>query len=370
VRAFTLRRNACLPHFAQLAKHPVQCASPFDCAQDRLIDTLHYALHILIGIAAMERERIIAQDSLRQELDSLYLACLDGEIPSALFHYTDAGGLLGIIDTRRLWVTHTFYLNDVTEISYTHGLVGELVEELQKEVKPYAKEKSTYEVAHSMYSGFLQRLRYDTMRIKPNPDVYVVCFCEDDDLLSQWRGYGNRGSGYAIGFDTERLVHPSHAFKLRKVLYHIEEQKQILNKILSAVRDSLFSRLTEVMSFDSAESLAEEYAVIFENEVARYATFFKHKKFQEEKEWRLIYSPTENVYSNQIKFRSGRFGIVPYTEIGLPDGKNNDHGGLLPIVSVRIGPTAQPVLERKALDMLAGGKYPDIEILKSDVPLR
>jgi len=321
----------------------------------------------------MEREEKNVLDLLKQELDSLYLeylACLDVDTHSPLFHYTDAVGLLGIIDSQKLWATHVFYLNDVTEISHTHGLVEELLDELIKQVELYAKGKSNNEFAQWTYSGFLQRLSYNTMRVKPNPDVYVVCFCGDDDLLSQWRGYGNRGSGYAIGFDTERLVHPSCAFKLRKVLYHVEEQKQILNKILNAVRNSLFSRLTEVVNFESAKSLAEEHAVIFEDEVARYATFFKHKKFHEEKEWRLIYSPTENVYSNQIKFRSGRFGIVPYTEIGLPDGENNDHGGLLPIVSVRIGPTAQPVLERKALEMLAGGKYPYLEILESDVPLR
>lgn len=318
----------------------------------------------------MEIEEKYALVSLKQELDTLYFECLDEDSPSTLFHYTDAEGLLGILGSQQLRATHTFYLNDVTEITHTHGLVEELFEELIKQATPYAKEKSNHEFAQSLYSGFLLRLSYNTMRVKPNPDVYVVCFCGQDDLLSQWRGYGNRGAGYAIGFDTKRLEQPNFAFEFCKVIYSVEKQKQIINKILNAVRDSLFSRLTEVMNFDSAQSLAEDHAVIFEDEVARYATFFKHETFREEQEWRLIYSPTENAPSNQIKFRSGRFGLIPYTEIGLPNGVSDDPGRILPVASVRIGPTAQPMLERKALEMLVGGMYPNLEILYSAIPLR
>lgn len=318
----------------------------------------------------MEIEEKNALDLLKQELNSLHLECLNGNIPSTLFHYTDAEGILGILDSKVFWATHTLYLNDSTEISYTHGLVEELFNELANQAEPYAMKNSNNEFAYSTYIGFLLRLSYSTMRVKPNPDVYVVCFCGDDDLLSQWRGYGNRGSGYAIGFDREEFVHPSCAFKLRKVLYDLEKQKQILNKILNTVRDSLFSRLTEAITYDSAQSLAEEHALIFEDEVTRYATFFKHKTFQEEQEWRLIYSPTEDAHSSQIKFRSGRLGIIPYTEIGLPECEGDGQRGILPIVSVRIGPTAQPKLERKALGMLTRDMYPNLEFLDSAIPLR
>jgi hypothetical protein len=29
--------------------------------------------------------------------------------------------------------------------------------------------------------------------------IYLSCFCEDDNLLSQWRAYGTSG-GYSLGF--------------------------------------------------------------------------------------------------------------------------------------------------------------------------
>jgi hypothetical protein len=317
----------------------------------------------------MERAERNALDSLKQELDSLYLERLDGDVPATLFHYTDAAGLLGIIDSQKLWATHAFYLNDVTEISHTNELVEEIYLDLIEQAKPDENARLDHNHALWKYRDFLHRLSYKTMRVKPNPDVYVVCFCQDDDLLSQWREYGNRGSGYAIGFDPKRLVYSRYDFKLCKVLYCLEEQKQILTKILKAVTDSLY-RLTVGLNLDSAMPLVDAHAIIFEDEVTRYATFFKHKTFSEEKEWRLIYSPTEKVLPELIKFRNSRLGLIPYTEIGFPAGENNKQGGMLPIVSVRIGPTAQPALGRKALEMLAGSRYLNLAVLDSAVPLR
>ncbi len=33
--------------------------------------------------------------------------------------------------------------------------------------------------------------------------AFTISFCDDGDLLSQWRGYGSFGSGYALGFQAE-----------------------------------------------------------------------------------------------------------------------------------------------------------------------
>lgn len=302
---------------------------------------------------------------LESKLDSLYSEFLDKGYspPSKLFHYTDVSGLLGIFDNQRLWATHTLYLNDATEISYTYGLVEEIYRNLIEQSELDDNTKSDINHPLWKYRDFLHRLSYNTMRSKPNPDVYVVCFCTEGDLLSQWRGYGNNGAGYAIGFDTKRLVDINGAFEIRKAVYSVEKQKQILNGILQVITDSL-KELTDYLDYSSAEPLIENHAKIFENEVVKYAKFFKHEGFKAEEEWRLIYSPRKNDDSNQVKFRSGRFGLTPYQEIGLPDGEK------LPVVSVRVGPTVQPELGIKALHMKADDIYPGFEAFKSDVPLQ
>jgi hypothetical protein len=36
--------------------------------------------------------------------------------------------------------------------------------------------------------------------------MFVVCFTELADVVSQWTRYGDGGSGFALGFDTERIA--------------------------------------------------------------------------------------------------------------------------------------------------------------------
>jgi hypothetical protein len=45
------------------------------------------------------------------------------EIP--LFHYTNQAGLRGIIESRSLWFTDIFFLNDATEFQYALTLIQE-----------------------------------------------------------------------------------------------------------------------------------------------------------------------------------------------------------------------------------------------------
>jgi len=43
--------------------------------------------------------------------------------PSVLYHYTTQQGLLGIINNKEIWATHTQYLNDVREFHQATGLM-------------------------------------------------------------------------------------------------------------------------------------------------------------------------------------------------------------------------------------------------------
>jgi hypothetical protein len=41
-----------------------------------------------------------------------------------LYHYTDAHGLLGIVQSRQLWASNAAFLNDSTEVTYIRGVLG------------------------------------------------------------------------------------------------------------------------------------------------------------------------------------------------------------------------------------------------------
>src|ERR1700684_413334 len=142
--------------------------------------------------------------------------------PDVLYHYTDAAGVLGIIERRELWASNAAFLNDSTELIYVRGVLQEVLAEFE------AGDEHSRAVArygHSMLRGLSEWLY----------DVYVACFCENGDLLSQWRGYPRTGGGYSLGFDTRLLRHGNTA--CRRVVYDADDQRNIIRRLFATIRD-------------------------------------------------------------------------------------------------------------------------------------
>jgi hypothetical protein len=99
-----------------------------------------------------------------------------------LHHYTTADGLKGIIEKNELWATSTYFLNDSAEITYGYGLLKEVLEDsLAKNPRPEGS--VTLGLARGLRRLFGEDLLNRNM-IRP---IYLACFCEEDNLLSQWR---------------------------------------------------------------------------------------------------------------------------------------------------------------------------------------
>lgn len=61
----------------------------------------------------------------------------------------------------------------------------------------------------------------------------ITCFSFENDLLSQWRAYGQDGEGMAIGFDfayLKRLFEGQKEILIDKVSYKEKEQKGLLEE--------------------------------------------------------------------------------------------------------------------------------------------
>jgi hypothetical protein len=290
--------------------------------------------------AYTQRMRLLGTQLLRSGLS----------LPDTLFHYTSAESCFSIIDvpfgptgTPRLWASCALGMNDPGEIRYgidiAHGVATKFLpgDELGRSFAAHWK--------HGDYAwlSFLET-------------TCVACFCDKPDLLSQWRAYGRSGTGYCLGFRTTVLEEAAaaSAFELVPIIYEQRKQTNIVQ--------GLFEEALRTIEEDHPEPEWRVWRVASDTAV-RLSLAFKHAGFEEECEWRLVSTDSQN-----LKFRSGRWGVVPYKELSLPRKT---------LVSIWQGPTLDHDLTRRTLEMYLVRRYgvnhqsePIVAVHGSAIPLR
>ena len=135
----------------------------------------------------------------------------EADLPQdGLYHYTNAGGLYGILTDEKLWATHAAYLNDSQEFLFGMGLIQEELKNFERELKVMdtSSDPEFSDLVAMMPPAISRGLQLELqeraafLRQKAGP--FVTCLSAARDQLSQWRGYG-AGGGYAIRFDAADL---------------------------------------------------------------------------------------------------------------------------------------------------------------------
>jgi hypothetical protein len=285
-------------------------------------------------------------------------------IPSGpLWHYSSPAGVLGVLDSQRLWATQTWFLNDATETRHGMQLFMDVLGSVDLTTRSAHTrlwvEKWLYEAAGDALHGWLDK----------NLSLFVACFCEDGDLLSQWRSYGNDAAatgGFALGFNFAPMhawaQAAGHGMYLHRVIYDEAEQRRICAELIESSLDFL--------DRNDSEQGRESFIRHLVDGIGQVSAWFKHNSFREEAEWRVIYPRTEDMAKLNLKFRPGRGAIIPYVELDLTR-RVGAHVGLLPISHINIGPQQDHALARRGLEVLIAERRLDVaEIHESVAPLR
>lgn len=260
-----------------------------------------------------------------------------------LYHYTNSSGLLGILESQKLWATEASYLNDSNEVEY--GLAA-VADELRKIVcEEYAEPKKI------ILSEALVALQ------TKHEEIYVACLSEDGDLLSQWKGYADFGSGFAIELDCTELPkrkrkHQFFDITISRVIYDRVKQSQV-------VRDEVIAVLSEYERSVSAhpESALEigDAAVHVMATILRHkALWFKSAVFEEEREWRAVLpNPSTFAFEGRVpaKFRVVNGSLVPYMEFDLGPSAQKTRWQL-PISSIVLGSKVNRLRAEKSIALL------------------
>jgi len=251
-----------------------------------------------------------------------------------LFHYTTLDGLKGILENRSIWFSHINTLNDPLELQYGRRIIIDEIEEfLKSETDPL------------LISLFLTMKNFISAFGIYMTHLYIACFCEDENLLSQWRSYSSNGGGYNVGIkidsNTNYSINPTSFSKkplifLRKVIYIERDQKAIVKDYLTKI----------VVAFNEARLRIKkemgEIPITWETQAALdtlnplfdIMCCLKQEVFKEETEWRLIMINREDKV-DFIKFREMGGSFIPYFDVHIYE---DDSKPKFPIKKIKYGP--------------------------------
>ena len=270
-------------------------------------------------------------------------------VPLILFHYTNTKAFLKIVESRTLRASSVHCLNDALEYRYAF----EFLRAYFSSASPFPPELAIA-VIHAL-EGIWKGVELQSR--------FVASFSEVRDDLSQWRAYGRPAPGFSIGFDPGALglLAKDQGFDLVPCIYDEILQTERVTDLIQSILDA--PGLID-------PSPPGDYALIANEIIAGMvdiASYFKHPKFEGEKEWRLVSKSIPST-SPRIKYRAGTSLVVPYLEITLAKKTEG-----IPAQQVLVGPSPiQGIPCVTAFDVLAanGCDLLPTDVKPSAVPFR
>ncbi|MDF4902387.1 DUF2971 domain-containing protein [Vibrio parahaemolyticus] len=240
----------------------------------------------------------------------------------SLFHYTDANGLIGILENKSLWVNDVNFMNDTHEL--VHGLIL------------FRDEFATYEQNEiiSLTTWFLNVLINNPYQIG---SFLITSFCTSGNILDMWRGYGSSGQKYSIEFDESILLqsmqeqYPDADIGFYDCIYGEESNTRLVKEVTSGWLSD-----TEALSIEAGKATLNIKKVI--QLIVKPALMMKNYGFANEQERRLLVLMNNDF--TQYRHRAGAFGITPYVNLEFT---------LESVKSLKVGPTQNPDGEKKSI---------------------
>lgn len=197
-------------------------------------------------------------------------------------HYTTAENAAKMFAKPYLWLRNSQTMNDFSEIHHGKKVLFETY------AGPVGKRFQ--DAINSLFPDISKEIekRFDQSLFEFEHDTYLASLSEHDDTedrygrLSMWRAYGN----VAMVLNRGVFLRPSDAIRAYTSPVAYMDQPEFEAEFL--VMTEKVERETEFLSQFDREMII---GVIFQ--MFRYAVLCtKHPAFKEEREWRIIYSPS------------------------------------------------------------------------------
>jgi hypothetical protein len=311
----------------------------------------------------------------------------DESLEDALFHYTTANGLMGILSTEEIWSTAYYCTNDESELAAGNRILWPLFRSKTYDLIKVNDPRilTITQRGINVYESADQFNKFIIAMVFSSLCAYITCFCKpiskedfNNGLLSQWRGYGSDG-GYVLHFSRKKLIAAiDSANKSDRLDYDLQD---VYYKINNPKKDEIIKYadafISEYMSF--LDELAEPLDLNKRTRrnplsalpggpleaLINYLVYTKNEHFIEERECRLSLiqpvSTSDGCLSVQYFNRNGL--LVPY--IKTPASSFNVLDCLEWII---IGPGPRMDARFKSVNQLVRQSGRDIKVRASQIP--
>lgn len=310
-----------------------------------------------------------------------------------VWHYTDSGGLKGMLDNRVLWASSAAYMNDFKELITGSDVLNKIYVEIREESSATDHDE-------------IQRLVTDF--IPPREENFILSATRESDSLTMWRYYGRDQVSFAVGLDSgaklkvraqsSKNKHPNPPADYyagyrddhgqleenpdqdlqgvepwRSMIYEEVRQRDLIRQALDELRGAIDASKGN----DGKASIGVAFKKLH---LVEKLYRIKHNGFRDEKEVRaLAHAFPAWKY---VIHRPGPYGMIPYVELGLPaksesgaridfDDRGKQKMEKLPIRKIKIGPTPYSAEAKFGLQqILSFGGYHDVEVTVSTIPYR
>jgi len=225
-----------------------------------------------------------------------------------LAHYTSIANVENILRTNELWFANPLYMNDYEEIRFG---INQGLEIVTRSVD-LRNACGTSEHFRIFVEAF--EARYHQFAFEHAVDTYVFCLSEldpndNDGLLSMWRGYGGNGSGVALVVDAGKIEKPQQS---TLVFARVHYDTTLARRTWV---EGYVKRVAALLSQEPVDAgqLSISATALFER-IKVFALFTKHKGFEEEREWRIVYirnRDREGGLVDRFGYSVGARGIEP-----------------------------------------------------------
>ncbi len=326
---------------------------------------------------------------IEQEKDRAYaivakdfsIVATPSEIPK-LYHYTNAQGFKGVIESKALHLSDVLFMNDRDELKHSINIMERLLKE-----EAFDADESDRDLVYRYTNALVERFLSGSGQMK----FFVSSLSQDRDKLSQWRGYGGGRNGYSLAFDFSRsslqrdnltMGPPFHPGERR--IYLIKVSYDLQNKQIPCVKSLLqnsctFLRRLRSRGIQNEKHLLQLLGELADDLVLNCLLKFKHSAYDTEAEWRIVevYRRSSipgmaTYYGHRIQFKVSNNALIPFVVLEAivpsPDPKYHHHR--TGVSEILIGPREEIDIYIEPTRLFLEYQNCKVPVSVSSVPIR